>query len=80
MNPKNNIIIIGELGGRTHSIAKLIENETSVNVEVSPFAPEPIEFKITSHTPFDENFLRQKQFYENQPSKFIGKPRNNFKK
>jgi hypothetical protein len=81
MNPKNKIIIIGAVGhGNMLSVVKFITNETSSNVEVSPFVSEPVKFKITSENLFNEQKLHQKPFYENKPSKFIDKPKRNFKK
>lgn len=73
---KNIVIIAGVGHGRILSVAKLVANETEAQISV--FAPEPI--KITSHNVIKENILLQKQFYENQPSKYISKPKNNFKK
>jgi len=40
----------------------------------SPFEPEPI--RIINH----RDLLADPIFYENEPSKFISKPKNNFKK
>lgn len=81
MNPKNKIIIIGTVGhGSILSVAKLIANETSSNVAVSPFVNEPVKFKITSENLLDEQKVLEKPFYENKPSKFIDKPKRNYKK
>jgi hypothetical protein len=73
------ILIVGDTSSCL-SFAKALANQTETNVSVSPFAPEPLQFKITSENLFNEPKSIQRQFYENQLSKFIGKPKNNFRK
>lgn len=82
MQPERGIVIVAHIGhGRTTSIARAIEAATQTNVEiVSPFEREPLEFKINSRNVLHEEYLIQKQFYESKPSKYIGKPRHNYRK
>lgn len=78
MNPKSKIIIIGDIAcGKILSTAKLISNETSTNISVSPFSPKRTEVKISSENVLQD--LVQEPYYEPKPSKFIGKPKNNFR-
>jgi len=45
----------------------------------SPFESESIPFHNLKDDSFD-TWTDKHKFYENEPSKFIGKPKNNFKK
>lgn len=80
MQPEQSVVIIAHVGhGKLQSIARAIEAVTQTNVEVvSPFAPEPLEFKISSINVLQD--LVQEPYYEPKPSKFIDKPRHNYRK
>ena len=78
MRSERVIIIHGDTS-QCLSFAKALANITSTNVGVSPFAPEPIPFKITSHNDLlIENALLKN--YAVKPSKYIDKPKNNYRK
>lgn len=83
---KQEIIIIGVgLSGVSHLFSKIKAMEIDAIIAVDKEQSKSIfeRESIPIHNfreDFSEPLIEKHKFYENEPSKFIGKPRNNFKR
>lgn len=80
-----NIVVIGFVGSGCHEIMSVLTSRLQDNNQAvvivstteqlrSPFEPEPITIRNY------KDVLKDTEYFEPLPSKFISKPKNNFKK